>query len=153
MSFALGELAVRFGCELRGAPELRVARVATLAGAGPGDLAFLANAHYRPQLAATRATVVVIDAAGAALSPVATLVSANPYATYARIAALLHPEAAYPAGVHPSAIVDPSARLAATASIGADGLRARRSAQSTLRPSAASHNRLVRTTQLGLSRG
>jgi len=28
MSFALGELAVRFGCELRGDPELRVAHVA-----------------------------------------------------------------------------------------------------------------------------
>jgi hypothetical protein len=51
------------------------------------------------------------------------------------------------------AAVAGSAGQPATASIGADGLRARRSAQSTLRPSAASHNRLVRTTQLGLSRG
>ena len=89
MSVELGELAVRFGCELRGDPELRVTRVATLAGAVSGDLGFLANPHYRPQLAATRATVVVTDAANAALSPVAVLVCANPYATYARIAALL----------------------------------------------------------------
>ncbi|HKC15677.1 MAG TPA: UDP-3-O-(3-hydroxymyristoyl)glucosamine N-acyltransferase [Steroidobacteraceae bacterium] len=119
MSFALGELAVRFGCELRGDPELRVAHVATLADAVSGDLGFLANPHYRPQLAATRATVVVTDAAHAALSPVAVLVSANPYATYARIAALLHPGPAIAAGVHSSAVIDPSARLAASASVGA----------------------------------
>jgi UDP-3-O-[3-hydroxymyristoyl] glucosamine N-acyltransferase len=119
MGFALGELAVRFGCELRGDPELRVERVATLAGAGPGDLGFLANPHYRPQLAATRATVVVIDAANAPLSPVAALVNANPYATYARMATLLHPGPTFPAGAHPSAIIDPSARVAASASVGA----------------------------------
>jgi UDP-3-O-[3-hydroxymyristoyl] glucosamine N-acyltransferase len=122
MSFALGELAVRFGCELRGDPELRVGRVATLAGAGAGDLGFLANPHYRPQLAATRATVVVTDAENASLSPVAVLVSANPYATYARIASLLHPGPAYPAGVHPSAVVDPGAQVSASASIGAGAL-------------------------------
>ncbi|HEX9474803.1 MAG TPA: UDP-3-O-(3-hydroxymyristoyl)glucosamine N-acyltransferase [Steroidobacteraceae bacterium] len=119
MSFALGELAVRFGCELRGDPELRVERVATLAEAGPGDLGFLANPHYRPQLAATRATVVVIDAANAALSPVAALVNANPYATYARMAALLHPQPTFAAGAHPSAVIDPGAHIAASASIGA----------------------------------
>jgi UDP-3-O-[3-hydroxymyristoyl] glucosamine N-acyltransferase len=119
MSFALGELAVRFGCELRGDPELRVERVATLAGAGPGDLGFLANPHYRPQLALTRATVVVVDAADAALSPVAALVSANPYATYARMAALLHPQPTFPAGAHPSALIDPTASVLAGASIGA----------------------------------
>ena len=92
MDLPLSELAVRFGCELRGDPALRVRRVATLAGAGPGDLSFLANPQYRAQLAATRASAVVIDAASAESSPVAALVHSNPYATYARIAALLHPE-------------------------------------------------------------
>ncbi len=33
MELPLSELAVRFGCELRGDPALRVRRVATLAGA------------------------------------------------------------------------------------------------------------------------
>jgi UDP-3-O-[3-hydroxymyristoyl] glucosamine N-acyltransferase len=119
MELPLSELAVRFGCELRGDPQLRVARVATLAGAGPGDLSFLANPQYRAQLAATRATAVIIDAATAALSPVATLVHSNPYAIYARVAALLYPEPAALPGVHPSAVIDPSAQVAASASIGA----------------------------------
>ena len=119
MELALGELAVRFGCELRGDPALRVARVATLAAAGPGELGFLANPQYRSQLGATRATAVVLDAASVALCPVAALVHANPYATYARIAALLHPELQSPAGIHPSAVIDPAAQVAASASIGA----------------------------------
>ena len=33
MSVSLGELAVRYGCELRGDPRLRIERVATLAAA------------------------------------------------------------------------------------------------------------------------
>ena len=119
MDLALGELAVRFGCELRGDPALRVARVATLAGAGPGDLGFLANPQYRVQLGATRATAVVLDAASASLCPVAALLHPNPYATYARIAALLHPQPPAAPGVHPTAVIDASAQLAASASIGA----------------------------------
>jgi UDP-3-O-[3-hydroxymyristoyl] glucosamine N-acyltransferase len=119
MGLALGELAVRFGCELRGDPAVRVTRVATLAAAGPGELAFLANPHYRAQLAATRAGVVVLDAANAANCPVAALVHSNPYAAYARMAACLHPEPAEPPGIHPTACIDPSARVARSASIGA----------------------------------
>ena len=120
MDLALSELAVSFGCELRGDPELRVARVATLAGASRGDLSFLANPHYRTQLAATRATVVVLDAASASLCPTAVLVHSNPYATYARIATLLHPEPPAVAGAHPTAVIDASAQIAASASIGAN---------------------------------
>jgi UDP-3-O-[3-hydroxymyristoyl] glucosamine N-acyltransferase len=118
MEMALGELAVRFGCELRGDPALRVGRVATLSGAQPGAISFLANPQYRTQLATTRASAVILDAASAASSPVAALVHANPYATYARIAALLHPEPAAAPGVHPSAVVEAGARVAASASIG-----------------------------------
>ncbi len=119
MALTLGELAVRFGCELRGDPALSVQRVATLAGAGAGELAFLANPHYRSQLAATRASVVVLDAASAPLCPTAALIHSNPYATYARIATLLHPEAPAVAGAGAGVQVDASARVAASASIGA----------------------------------
>lgn len=121
MSIALGELAVQFGCELRGDPAVRIAAVATLAAAGPGTLCFLANARYRPQLALTHASAVVLDAASAASCPaaVAALVSANPHAAFARIATLLHPPAVAPAGVHASAVVAPGVELPASAHVGA----------------------------------
>ena len=60
MALSLGELAVRFGCELRGDPQLPIEHVATLANADPRSLAFLANPHYRPQLKSTRAGAVVL---------------------------------------------------------------------------------------------
>src|SRR5215469_6242886 len=108
MALSLGELAVRFGCELRGDPQRRVEHVATLANADANSLAFLANPHYRPQLRTTRAAAVVLDAREAREArecQVPMLVSDNPYATYARMAALLHPAPAARAGVHPTAQV------------------------------------------------
>src|SRR5271170_3153292 len=100
MGVSLGELAVRFGCELRGDPDIRVERVATLGGAAAGALSFLANPRYRTQLAATRAAAVVLNAEAAVDCPTAMLLSENPYVTYARIAALLHPPPPLAAGVH-----------------------------------------------------
>ena len=91
MAVTLGALAVRYGCELRGDPGIVVERVATLAGARPGTLTFLANPHYRPQLAATQASAVVLAAEDAELCPVACLVSENPYLAYARLAGALRP--------------------------------------------------------------
>jgi UDP-3-O-[3-hydroxymyristoyl] glucosamine N-acyltransferase len=119
MPVSLGELAVRFGCELRGDPDTPVAHVATLANADPRGLAFLANPHYRAQLADTRAAAVVLSAASAADCRTAMLLCENPYATYARIAALLHPPAVVTAGIHPSAVVAASARIDPGAEIGA----------------------------------
>ncbi len=119
MSVSLGELAVRFGCELRGDPDARVEHVATLARAGPTALAFLANPKYRRELGETRAGVVVVDTAGAEASPRPVLIAANPYATYARIAAVLHPAPAFAAGVHPTAWIAPLAQVAVSAYVGA----------------------------------
>src|SRR5690606_37199407 len=111
MSASLGELAVRFGCELRGDPDVRVDSVATLARAQPGSIAFLSSPRYRPQLAETRAAAVILDADSADDCPVAALIADNPHATYARIATLLHPRPAAPAGVHPSAVIATDARI------------------------------------------
>jgi UDP-3-O-[3-hydroxymyristoyl] glucosamine N-acyltransferase len=119
MSVSIGELAVRFGCELRGDPGVAVERVATLADADAQSVAFVANPRYRAQLGATRAAVVVLDEASAAGCPCAALISANPHATFARIAAVLHPAPAGTPGVHPSAILAPGAQVDPTAHIGA----------------------------------
>ena len=119
MGISLGELAVRFGCELRGDPDVRVDRVATLANADAHSLAFLANPRYRQQLAATGAGAVVLDAASAPGCATAALVSANPHATYARIAGILHPLPAAPPGTHPTAVIAPGARVDPSAHVGA----------------------------------
>jgi UDP-3-O-[3-hydroxymyristoyl] glucosamine N-acyltransferase len=118
MSVSLGELAVRFGCELRGDPQARVEHVATLANADATAVAFLANPRYRAQLATTRAAAVILKGDAAAECPVPVLLADNPYATYARIAAVLHPQPAPEPGVHPSALVAASARIDPSAHVG-----------------------------------
>jgi UDP-3-O-[3-hydroxymyristoyl] glucosamine N-acyltransferase len=119
MGVSIGELAVQFGCELRGDPGVVVERVATLAAADERSVAFLANPRYRRELIGTRAGAVVLAAEAAAACPGAALVCGNPHATYARIAAVLHPLPAGPAGIHPSAVVSPQARVDPSAHVGA----------------------------------
>ena len=99
----LGDLAARFDCELRGDPEIRVSRVATLSNADSDALSFLASDAYKEQLPTTSAAAVVLDARHADAAPVAVLLSSNPYALYAQIAAVLHPEpAAAPGAAAPA---------------------------------------------------
>lgn len=119
MPVRLADLAVRFGCELRGDPDTLVERVASLAEAADGSVTFLANPRYRRHLATTRASAVVLAASEADACPVAALVALNPYATYARIAQWLHPAPAVAGGRHPSAVVEEGAEVDPTAWVGA----------------------------------
>jgi UDP-3-O-[3-hydroxymyristoyl] glucosamine N-acyltransferase len=119
MPLRLAELAVRFGCELRGDPDTLIERVAPLQDATAGALAFLANPKYRKYLRATGASAVVLDAASADDCPVAALVARNPYATYARIAQLLYPVPRFEPGRHPTAVIEPGAAIDPTAWVGA----------------------------------
>lgn len=118
MAMTLGEIAVRFGLELAGDPALAVTGVASLAGASPGSLAFCTGARYRKELAATRATAVVLSPELAADCPAAALIGPRPYAAFARIAQALHPLPAVVPGRARSAIVSDSARVAASAWVG-----------------------------------
>ncbi len=128
MTVTLGELAVRFGCELRGDPSTVVEAVSSLSLAGPRAITFVANSKFLAQLKDTRAGAVILDAKSAAHSPVPALVAANPHATYARVATLLHPDPPLNPGVHASAIVDASSAIGAGSEVAAQavvGARAR----------------------------
>lgn len=115
---SLGELAVRFGCELRGDPDARVDSIASLSSAHAGAVTFLANPKLRPLLANTQATAVILDKKTADACPVNALVAANPHATFARIATFLYPRPVATPGVHASAVVADSAQIDPTAHIG-----------------------------------
>ena len=117
-------LAERFALGLRGDGSVEIHGVGTLAGAGPGHLAFLANPRYRPQLADTRASVVVMgeqDAAGLVESGFTgtALVAKDAYAAFARMSALFEPKTIRVPGIHPSCDIDPSATVADDAHVGA----------------------------------
>ena len=118
--FRLSELAERFGLERRGDDAL-IAGVAPLQAAEPPDgaLAFLANPAYRKHLAAARVAAVVLHPDEAEHCAVPALLSPNPYASYARIAALFERLPLRPPGVHASAAIDASASVDPSAHVGA----------------------------------
>jgi UDP-3-O-[3-hydroxymyristoyl] glucosamine N-acyltransferase len=116
---SLAELAQRTGARLLGDADLLVSRVAPLSSAGAGDITFLSNPKLRAEVAATRASAVILAPAAADLTGVPRLIHDNPYACFARVAQILDPYAPQAPGIHPTASVAPSARLGAGVSIGA----------------------------------
>ncbi len=119
MSISLGEVAARYGCELHGDPDVRISHVATLSGAGRDSVSFLANKAYSRQLETTGAAAVILSAEYVEACPTAALVSVNPYAVYARVAADLHPSLPLVPGVHAKASVGADCRLADSCQVAA----------------------------------
>lgn len=114
----LDEIVARLGGELRGDGSVVISQVGTLAGAGAGQIGFLANPKYRKQLAATRASAVIVPPQAADDTSLPRVVFANSYAYYARVAALLNPPALPASGIHPSAVV--ASAVLGSVSIGAN---------------------------------
>jgi UDP-3-O-[3-hydroxymyristoyl] glucosamine N-acyltransferase len=104
MTIKLADLAVRYGCTLRGDPDAQVDHVGTLVDAGEGALSFLANPGYRKFLEQTGATAVVLTEEHADGAPCNSLITDNPYAVYAHIAQELHPLKPLSPGLHASVV-------------------------------------------------
>jgi UDP-3-O-[3-hydroxymyristoyl] glucosamine N-acyltransferase len=119
----LSEVAQKLGCRLEGDANLEITGVAGIDHAQPGQLTFLANRRYFPLLKTTRASAVlvaegiVIERQPGAVS-VAALRSANPYLAFAHAIELFYQPPRYAPGIHPTAVIEKSARIAAGAHIG-----------------------------------
>ena len=106
----------------RGATSAVIRGLAALADAGPGDLTFLGNAKYKLEVPGTRASVVLLpaDYVGEPSGDQLFLLVDNPSVALARICARLE-RVLWPLpapGIHPSAVVAPDAKVAATATVG-----------------------------------
>jgi len=109
------------GGELRGAPEVRVSGVESLAAASPQDVSFLGNPRYASQVMPSAASVVLVgpDFAEPPPSGRAWVVCENPSEAFTRVVmAFAPPPVSFPPGVHGSAVVAAGAVIAAGAAIG-----------------------------------
>ena len=113
----LSEVAQRLGCELRGNGETEICGVNGIDEAGPGELTFVANKKYLAKLPATKAAAVILAPEAPEVS-LPSLRTANPYLAFAQALELFYPPYVPPEGVHPTAVISPSARMGAHASIG-----------------------------------
>ncbi|WP_159713028.1 UDP-3-O-(3-hydroxymyristoyl)glucosamine N-acyltransferase [Geminicoccus flavidas] len=117
--FRLGQLAALVQAELVGDPDLLVEDVASLAAAGPADLAFFDHRRYLADLAATAAGAVVCKPAMAERVPAgkARVLVRDPQLAMAIIAAAFYPDevpGAAPLGegrIEAGAHVAPDAKL------------------------------------------
>lgn len=117
----LSELAGKTGARIEGDfPELEIGGAAGLEEAGPGQVTFLANPRYTPQVQTTRASAIyVAEGAEVGREDLAVLRAPDPYLAYTRALRVFHPEPEFEPFVHPSAVVDSSARLGAGVAVGA----------------------------------
>jgi UDP-3-O-[3-hydroxymyristoyl] glucosamine N-acyltransferase len=114
----LSEIAAEVGCEWEGDEDPLISGAAGLTEAGAGDITFVADKKLLPHLAQTRAAAVVLHLD--VDSPVPALRSEDPYAVFAQILArfAVRREHIFPPGIHPSALVDPSANIGKEVSLG-----------------------------------
>jgi UDP-3-O-[3-hydroxymyristoyl] glucosamine N-acyltransferase len=122
MRVTVAEIVQRLGGECCGDAARVIDRIATLEGAGPSQIAFLANPRYRTQLAATHAGCVIVAPALAeeAAARTTAIVTADPYLYYARLSQWwAASDGSQKPGVHPSAVVEPGAQIDPSATVGA----------------------------------
>jgi UDP-3-O-[3-hydroxymyristoyl] glucosamine N-acyltransferase len=117
-ALTLAQIASRLGGRIVGDPEVLIRQVASLQGAGPGQISFLARPAFKSQLAHTRASAVVLDADTESLTSLPRIVCDDPYAYIARVSQLFNPPFTQAPGVHASAVLAPGVRLGARVSIG-----------------------------------
>jgi len=117
--FRLADFAARFGGEVVGDAGVIIRRVASLRSAGPGDIAFLSQGRFRADLEATQAAAVIVAEGERDATSLPRIVCRDPYLYFAKVSALLNPEPSSLPGIHPSAVVEQGASVAADASVGA----------------------------------
>jgi len=116
----LAEIAERLGGTLEGDGDVDIRAVAGLKEAGPGDISFLANPKYAPQVTQTRASAVIVPLDWDRPVSCSLIRSDNSDRAFAEAAQLFYrPVPAPPPGIHPTAVVDGSAELGDNVSIGA----------------------------------
>jgi len=114
----LVQIATTLGARLEnGSPDLEINGVASIKEAGPGQLTFVANPKYAGAARTTKASAVIVSDEFPAIST-ALLRCKNPYLTFARALELFCQPLRYEPGVHPTAVVHPSATIGEGAHIG-----------------------------------
>ena len=123
MIVQLGQILDALGGELvGGSREISISRIAPLETADAGSISFLSNPRYEAQMAASKAACVVVAPAmrAAAEQRGACIVAANPYVYFAKLTQFwkAQQQGGARVGIHPSAVVDATAQVDASAYVG-----------------------------------
>ena len=112
----LAELAQQVGGKVLGDGAIVIYKVAPIEDAGPGDIAFLANARYQAYLAGCKASAVIVRTGTIKTDRPdelerGYLEAADPYAAFAKVLQIFSPAVAYDRTISPLAHIHPTAIL------------------------------------------
>jgi UDP-3-O-[3-hydroxymyristoyl] glucosamine N-acyltransferase len=114
----LHEIAEICGGELVGDPKLEITGAASLAEATPGEVAFYSDPKYAGALRKTNASAVLVPPDFTETISAAQIRVSNPSKSFEQVVLKFAPKSVeFKPGVHPTAIVDPTAKLGAHVSI------------------------------------
>jgi len=118
VTLTLQELATTSGGELVGDPSLQITGAASLAEATPGEISFFANRKYIGLLRKTRASAVFVPPHFADTLDAAQIRVSNPTKAFEQVVLKFAPKPIqFALGIHPTAVIDPSAQLGQRVSI------------------------------------
>ena len=121
----LSELASLTGALVEGiaGTDIEITGAAGLDEAAPGQVTFLANPRYTPRVKATRGSAIYAGENVDVDRPdIFVLRAKDPYLAYTRALRLFHPELPFEAFVHPTAVIDRTAKIANDVWIGASAV-------------------------------
>ena len=120
MSHTIKDIAAALGAEAFGAANLLIASVQEPASAGPDDLALASDPKYAAALAdgQARAAMLWEGADWQAMGLEAAIVPKRPRFAMSGLTAMMDRGQGFGAGIHPTAVIDPSAQLGADVSVG-----------------------------------
>lgn len=115
----LGEIATALGATLEnGNPVTEITGVAGIEEASSGQITFVANPKYAATAKTTTASAIIVSEDFPAVT-CALLRSKNPYLSFARAIDLFYQPPRYRPGIHPTAVIAPTASVGSDAHIGA----------------------------------
>ena len=114
----LSDIAIALNARIENAsPETEITSVAGIEQAGPGQLTFVSNPKYNAAAKTTKASAVIVAEDFPAIST-GMLRSKNPYLAWAKAIELFYQPPRYAPGIHPTAVVHPTAKLGKNAHVG-----------------------------------
>lgn len=106
---------------VQGDPDTEITGAAGLDIAQQGEVTFLANPKYTPQIKDTKASAIFLnDGVKLDRQDIAVLRAADAYLAYTRALREFYPTREIEAGVHPSAVIDGTAVVSKSCAIGAN---------------------------------
>jgi UDP-3-O-[3-hydroxymyristoyl] glucosamine N-acyltransferase len=120
MNHSIKDIATALGAEAFGAVDLSISSVQEPASAGPNDLALATDAKYAVELSngQARAAMLWEGADWQAMGLEAAIVPKRPRFAMAPLTRMMDRGQGFGTGIHPSAVIDPSAELADGVSVG-----------------------------------